>query len=89
MNFNWNPEKNIWLAENRNITFEEIICLIGEGNLLTILRHPAKPNQKVFIIERECYALNVPFVEEEDGTCFLKTIYPSRESTKKYIRGGE
>jgi len=85
MQFGWDPEKNKWLAENRAITFEEIICLIDEGFLRAILKHPKRQNQKIFVIEREGYAFNVPFVEEHDGTCFLKTIYPSRASTRKYI----
>ena len=87
MKFNWSPEKNKWLAENRNITFEEIIYLIDEGYLRAILKHPKKANQKIFVVEREGYAFNVPSVEEHDGTCFLKTIYPSRSSTKKHIGG--
>lgn len=87
MNFDWNPAKNQWLAENRDITFEEIVCLIDEGCLRAILQHPKKPNQKIFVVEHEGYAFNVPFVEELDGTCFLKTAYPSRASTKKYIGG--
>ncbi|MFH1970447.1 MAG: toxin [Verrucomicrobiota bacterium] len=87
MKFNWSPEKNKWLAENRGITFEEIVYLIDEGCLQAILKHPKKSNQEIFVVEREGYAFNVPFVKEHDGTCFLKTIYPSRASTKKYIGG--
>ena len=85
MKFDWNPEKNKWLKESRNITFDEIICLMGEGYLRAVLTHPKKPNQKIFVIEREGYAYNVPFIMEQDGTYFLKTVYPSRVSTKKYI----
>lgn len=85
MKFDWDPEKNTWLFENRDITFEEIICLISEGYLLAVLIHPKKPNQKIFVVERSGYAYNVPFVEDESGTLFLKTVYPSRVSTKKYI----
>jgi len=55
--------------------------------LRAILKHPKKPNQKIFVVEREGYAFNMPFVEEHDETCFLKTIYPSRSSTKKHIGG--
>lgn len=85
MRFDWDPEKNKWLRQYRDIVFEEIICLIDEGCLLAILRHPKRANQKIFIINRGGYAYNVPFVEQEAGTCFLKTIYPSRASTKKYL----
>ena len=87
MNFDWDPIKNIWLKENRNITFDEIICLINEGFLIKTLKHPKKSHQKIFIINRDGYAYNVPFIEETEGKCFLKTIYPSRASTKKYIGG--
>ena len=87
MDFDWDPGKNEWLKENRDLTFEEVICLMEEGCLRAVLKHPKKTNQKIFVVEREGYALNVPFVEEPDGTCFLKTVYPSRVSTKKYIGG--
>lgn len=87
MRFNWNPEKNKWLKENRDITFDEITCLIDEGHLLAILKHSQKINQNIFVAEREGYAHHVPYIVEKDGTCFLKTIYPSRVSTKKYIGG--
>ncbi|MEW5694212.1 MAG: toxin [Candidatus Hydrogenedentota bacterium] len=86
MRFDWNLEKNNWLKENRGVTFDEITCLIDEGHLIAVLKHPAKKNQKIFIVERDGYAYNVPFIEQDNGICFMKTIYPSRISTKKYIR---
>jgi hypothetical protein len=85
MRFDWDPEKNKWFGRHRNIFFEEIICLIEEGCLLAVLKHPNKANQKIFIVNRGGYAYNVPFVEQDTGSCFLKTIYPSRASTKLYI----
>lgn len=85
MKYDWDPEKNKWLSENRDISFEEIICLIENGSLRAILKHPKKLNQEIFVVEREGYAYNVPFVENEEGTYFLKTIYPSRASTKRFI----
>lgn len=86
MNFDWHPDKNKWLKDNRGINFDEITYLIDNGYLKTILNHPKKTEQKIFVVERDGYAYNVPFIEETDGTCFLKTIYPSRSSTKKYLR---
>ena len=38
----------------------------------------------MFIIETRNYAYVVPFVEDEEKY-LLKTIYPSREATKKYL----
>jgi hypothetical protein len=87
MEFDWNPEKNSRLIEKRGVSFEEIICLIEAGHLQAIIRHPKKIHQKIFVIEHEKYAWNVPFVEDETGKCFLKTIYPSRISTKRYLEG--
>lgn len=86
MRFDWNPEKNKWLEDNRSITFDEITCLINDGYLIRILKHATKVNQKIFVVERDGYAYNVPFIEVDDGVCFLKTIYPSRSSTNKYFR---
>lgn len=86
MKFDWNPDKNKWLKDNRGITFDEITSLIEGGSLKTILKHPKKENQKIFVVEREGYAYNVPFIEEGGGVCFLKTIYPSRSSTRKFLR---
>ena len=85
MQFDWNPAKNQWLKENRGVTFEEIVCLLDEGYLRAILKHPNKPNQKILVVEREGYAYNVPFIVKPGGTYFLKTVYPSRASTQKYI----
>lgn len=88
MRFDGSSEKNAWLKEHRGVTFEEMTCLIEEGKLLVILKHPGKANQKIFVVEREGYAYNIPFIEESDGTCFLKTIFPSRASTRKCLGGG-
>jgi len=89
MNYDWDVAKNKWLEENRKINFEEVVSLIEAGFLIAILKHPKKLNQKVLVIERDGYAYNVPFVEGSGGKYFLKTIYPSRTSTKKYIGEGK
>jgi len=38
----------------------------------------------MFVVEVRNYAYIVPFVED-DEKYFLKTIYPSREATRKYL----
>ncbi|MBI5418366.1 toxin [Candidatus Poribacteria bacterium] len=86
MRFDWNPDKNKWLKKNRGINFDEITCLIENEHLKTILNHPKKAKQKIFVVEHDGYAYNVPFIEDKNEICFLKTIYPSRSSTKKYLR---
>ncbi len=85
--FDWNPDKNEWLKNQRNITFEEIVFHIGQGELLDVLEHPnvkQYPGQKIFVVNVDDDAYLVPFVEDED-TIFLKTIIPSRKITKKYL----
>lgn len=80
----WDDEKNKKLKRERGISFEDIIIAIFEGNLVITLAHPKKTNQKLFIVNIDNYAYIVPFVENEEKY-FLKTIYPSRTMTKKYI----
>lgn len=83
----WDETKNRQLKEKRNISFEEILTAIDEGKLLATLDHPNKklyPNQMIYIVNVNDYAYIVPFVENEEKF-FLKTIFPSRKMTKKYI----
>jgi uncharacterized DUF497 family protein len=85
--FDWNEDKNNLLKETRNISFEEVVLSISNEKLLEVVEHSNKekyPNQKMFVVEIRDYAYIVPFVESEDKY-FLKTIYPSREATKKYL----
>jgi len=85
--FRWNVEKNEKLADQRGITFEEIVERIESGVKVFDTEHPNKqkyPNQRILIVELDGYAYMVPYVIEEDGY-FLKTIIPSRKATKKYF----
>jgi hypothetical protein len=85
--FNWNIRKNEWLKENQGIGFEKIVSLLGEGCLIDIKPNPSKnfSNQQLFIIEYGDYVYVVPFVRNGNN-CFLKTIFPSRKETKKYLK---
>ncbi len=87
--FNWNAEKNRQLQAERDVSFEQVVLEIANGNILDILQHPNKnkfPNQKLFVINMGDYAWIVPFVESETEI-FLKTIIPSRKATRKYLGG--
>ena len=84
----WNAEKNIQLQEERNVSFEKIVAAIAAGNLLDDLKHPnweRYPRQRQFVVSFNGYAYVVPYVEENNAY-FLKTIYRSRDMTKRYIR---
>jgi len=87
--FDWSTDKNEWLKERRDITFEEIVFHILRGGLLDVLEHPNKEQysgQKIFVVNVEGYVYLAPYVETEQ-IVFLKTIIPSRKMTKKYLRG--
>jgi len=83
--YNWNPEKNTILKEEREISFEEIVFHIEKGDELDIYPHPNQaryPNQMISVVAVNSYAHLVPYIETEDEI-FLKTIIPSRKATKK------
>jgi uncharacterized DUF497 family protein len=87
----WNEEKNAWLKKIRGISFEKIIEDIKNGHLIAKRDHPNQskyPGQKIFIVNHENYCYIVPFVESEQEY-FFKTIIPSREAAKKYLKKGE
>ena len=85
--YNWYPEKNEKLKKERNISFEEVVFHIHNGDEVAIIDHPNQsryPNQKMSIVVIDGYAYLVPFVESETEI-FLKTIIPSRKATKRYV----
>ena len=89
--FNWNPDKNRQLIEERGRSFEEVVFYIQAGALLDDIVHPNRdsyPNQRVFVVAIEGYAYLVPYVEHDDEVC-LKTIIPSRKFTKVYPGGDQ
>lgn len=88
----FNEEKNQLLGATRGITFDEIVDSLQAGGLLADLAHPSKhrPNQRIYVVKVEKYAYAVPYViNTQKKEIFLKTIYPSRVLTKKYIHEGD
>ncbi len=53
----WSPEKNKILMAERGICFEEIAYLIEAGKILAVEENPGHPNQKIYILEMEGYAV--------------------------------
>lgn len=85
--FNWNPNKNVILQKERNISFEEVVFHIEKGDEVDIFDHPNQgryPNQKISVVFIDDYAYLVPYVESETEI-FLKTIIPSRKATIQYV----
>ena len=93
MKFDWNPEKNEWLKQNRNISFEQVIFHLSRGDVWKVADHPDQekyPDQKIYFVIIDNYVFMVPHVIQRD-TIFLKTIIPTRKATKAYQleRGGQ
>ena len=85
--FNWNPDKNRRLIEERHICFEDVVFAVQQGKLLDDLIHPNNQkyrDQRIMVIELDGYAYLVPYVENEEEF-FLKTIIPSRKARKRYL----
>lgn len=82
----WDEEKNQLLQLQRNVSFEEVLDRIENGQIIDRLAHPNKdkyPKQQIFVVEIDDYIYYVPFVEN-DKEIFLKTIIPSRKLAKEY-----
>ena len=94
MKYEWNPEKNEWLKKERNISFEQIIFHLIQGDVWKQADHPDQenyPGQKIYFVLIDEYIYLVPHVIEQDYI-FLKTIIPSRKATKMYLqecKGGD
>ncbi len=84
--FYFSEEKNQWLKKNREISFEEVIFFIENGEVADIIANPNSKKYKdqlAYVIEINDYYHVVPFIEQDDGI-FLKTIMKNRDVDKKY-----
>jgi hypothetical protein len=82
----WSIEKNDWLRNNRNISFEEVVLAISQHQIKEVYDHPNQikyHGQKIYEIDINDYIYLVPFIDN-DNDYFLKTIIPSRKATKKH-----
>jgi len=87
----FNEEKNQLLKATRGVSFEEILDAIEKGGLLTDMSHPGLncSSQRLYVVELGKYAYAVLYViNPHKNEIFLKTAYPSRALTKKYIKKG-
>ncbi len=86
MKYEWNPGKNEWLKKERNISFEQIIFHLSQGDVWKISDHPDQmnyPGQQIYFVIVKGYIYLVPHVVEKEHI-FLKTIIPSRKATRVY-----
>lgn len=84
----FNEEKNTFLKETRGINFEDILEAIDKGGLLDDIKHPNKKysQQRIFVVKVNNYAYAAPYIQDKQGTIFLKTLYPSRVFTESYLK---
>lgn len=82
MSIRWDPLKNEWLKRTRGISFEEIV----DAEHVATIEHPKRLHQKYLLFEIDDYIWAVPYVKDGEGI-FLKTAFPSRAYTKKWIQG--
>lgn len=88
LQYEFSADKNQQLIEGRNVSFEEVVTALENGKLLDVMRHYNKtkyPHQEIYIVDINEYVYLVPFVKKDENTVFLKTIFPSRKLTKKYL----
>ena len=86
MKYEWSPAKNEWLKEQRNISFEQVIFHLSQGDIWKIADHPNQkdhPGQKIYFVVIEEYVYLVPHIIQ-DEIVFLKTIIPSRKAIRDF-----
>ena len=84
MNIIWDEDKNSKLKNQRGISFEEVATLILQKKYVRIIKHPKRPNQRIFLIPIHGYIHAVPFVFDDDRNIVLKTVFPSRKFNRLY-----
>jgi uncharacterized DUF497 family protein len=80
----WDDEKNRKLIAERGLSLEAFASLILKKEYHEILKNPARPEQKIFVIPYHNYTYVVPFVIDDKQNIVLKTVFPSRKFYKIY-----
>jgi hypothetical protein len=83
----WSPKKNEELKQRYGFGFERVLVALAEGALLDNRTHPGGErygHQRQLVVQINAYAWIVPFVQD-DQAIFLKTMFPSRKATKRYL----
>lgn len=89
---NFNLEKNELLKATRGVCFDDVLEAIVSNQALANINHPSseRSNQKIYVVSINDYAHAVPYViNKKKKEIFLKTAYPSRVLTKKYLKEGK
>ena len=93
MRFLWKEDKNDLLKKHRKISFEQILLSIQNKQIVDVFDHPNQEKYKgqiYILVERNNYIYVVPASISDSGEeCHLKTIFPSRKYTDKFLRSKE
>lgn len=76
--------KDAKLRKERGVSFEDVVERIFSSEVLDVLEHHTRRNQKIFVIALKGRIHAVPFLSDADGNIVLKTIYPSRKLERRY-----
>ena len=91
MKYEWSHAKNEWVKKERNISFEQVIFHLLQGDLRRIANCPDQekyPGQKIYFVIIEDHIYLVPHIIGKD-CILLKTIIPSRKATRDYHKEQE
>lgn len=86
--YRWSKEKDAELVLRHGIRFQQVVDALEAGGLIADLEHPQRlryPHQRMLIVAIDGYAVDVPYVEDR-GVRFLKTLFPNRKHTARYLR---
>ncbi|MFA5137807.1 MAG: toxin [Elusimicrobiota bacterium] len=78
----WDPLKSAWLKRTRGVSFEDIL----QETFIGVEEHPKKRHQRLMLFELDGYIWTVPYVRRGEEV-FLKTLFPSRVYTQRWLRG--
>jgi hypothetical protein len=85
----FNQEKNLLLKITRGINFDDDVSAIEQHKILSDIKHfdqQKYPKQRILIVDINNYAYAVPYIiDKKRKVIFLKTVYPDRRLTKKYL----
>jgi hypothetical protein len=77
------PRIGNWYGKEESDS-KKIVERIAANEILEILEHRTRKNQKIFAINLNGRIHAVPFLLDESGNIILKTIYPSRKLQRIY-----
>lgn len=86
--FDYSNEKDELLKETRGISFRDVIVAYKSGKKIVDLENKSsgRSKQRLLLVNIKGYAFAVPYViDDKRERIFLKTAYPSRKFTKKYL----